>query len=84
MNKLGFRPLPSDDAAFIRGNSLIDGIVLTLNVDDLTIFGTNIKEIEQLKSDLRSEFELNDIGEIAYYLGLKVTRDRAARTLTLL
>ena len=83
LKKLGFRPLPSDDAVFIRGKSLTDSIVITLYVDDLTIFGKDINKINQLKQDLRIEFELNDLGDIAYYLGLKVRRNRAARTITL-
>ena len=52
-------------------------------MDDLTIFGKDINKINQLKQDLRTEFELNDLGDIAYYLGLKVRRNRAARTITL-
>ena len=39
--------------------------------------------IIQIKTDLRKEFDITELGEIKYMLGLEVIRDRAACTITL-
>ena len=41
------------------------------------------EEIEKLKSELRSEFEMKDLGFASKILGMHVKRDRAAKTLFL-
>ena len=39
--------------------------------------------LSQLKKDLTDRFEMTDLGEAHYILGLQLTRDRANRTLFL-
>ena len=52
-------------------------------VDDLIILGKGMDGIKQLKKDLNAEFEMKDMGELRYFLGIKVTRDREERQLTI-
>jgi hypothetical protein len=49
-------------------------------VDDLVIVGPNVGF---LKTTIKSRFEMDDLGECKWVLGMRVTRDRANRTLTL-
>ena len=60
-----------------------DGIYLLLYVDDMLIACKHIEEIEKLKSELRSEFEMKDLCSASKILGMQVKRDRAANTLFL-
>ena len=66
------KPLPSGD-----------GIYLLLYVDDMLIACKHKEEIEKLKSELKSEFEMKDLGSASKILGMQVKRDRAAKTLFL-
>ena len=43
----------------------------------------NTSRISKFKSDLSSHFEISDLGELAWILGIQVKRDRISRTITL-
>ena len=43
-------------------------------VDDIIITGDNDKEIEMLKRQLTREFEVKDLGQLRYFLGIEVSR----------
>jgi hypothetical protein len=42
----------------------------------LLIFSKEIKEIERVKKFLSQEFEMKDLGELTYFFGIQVMRDR--------
>ncbi|MCO5587769.1 hypothetical protein L7F22_041721 [Adiantum nelumboides] len=50
------------------------GLLITIYVDDLIIVGDNETEIEHDKGLLKKEFEMKDLGELCYFLGLEVIR----------
>ena len=51
------------------------GIVLiTIYVDDLIVVGDSEAEIEHVKGLLKQEFEMKDLGELRYFLGIEVIR----------
>ncbi|KAH9751577.1 hypothetical protein KPL71_014347 [Citrus sinensis] len=60
-----------------------DGIYLLLYVDDMLIACKHIEEIEKLKTELRAEFEMKDLGSASKILRMQVKMDRAAKTLFL-
>ena len=49
--------------------------ILIVYVDDIILIGDNIGEVERLKV-LATKFEVKDMGQIWYFLGMKVTRSR--------
>jgi Reverse transcriptase (RNA-dependent DNA polymerase) len=49
-------------------------VIITVWVDDLLIFGTSNKIIEQTKSDLRTQWEVTDLGEPTKIVGIEITR----------
>lgn len=51
-----------------------DLLILCLYVDDLLITGSNKDEIDDLKVKLKTEFEMMDLGELTYFLGLEFVR----------
>jgi len=54
-----------------------------LYVDDITILGSSLSKINDLKASLSDRYEMTDLGEIESYLGVTITRDRASRTMTI-
>ncbi|KAL0411651.1 UNVERIFIED_CONTAM: Retrovirus-related Pol polyprotein from transposon TNT 1-94 [Sesamum latifolium] len=68
-----------------KENLLQDGsfIYLLLYVDDMLIASKSRIEIEKLKTQLKREFEMKDLGEAKKILGMEITRDRGLRRLCL-
>ena len=80
--RMDFSPLDSDHCVYVRHQA--DGVMyIVLYVDDLLLIGSSLAEMKQLKGDLSSRFEMTDLGEAQYILGLQLSRDRRLRTLSL-
>ena len=43
-----------------------------LYVDDLVIAGANLGEIRHVKSQLAASFDMKDLGDLHYFLGIEV------------
>ncbi|CAI7877174.1 unnamed protein product [Closterium sp. NIES-53] len=54
-----------------------------LYVDDLVFATADRAALAEVKSELQKRHTCTDLGELQRYLGLQITRDRAARTITL-
>ena len=52
-------------------------------MDDILIAGDQLEAIIEIKQWLKSRFEMKDMGEAEYVLGIEITRDRPNRLLTL-
>ena len=57
--------------------------ILSLYVDDILIARNDKKLIDVTKKWLSSNFEMKDMGEASYVLGVKILRDRLKRLLGL-
>ena len=54
-----------------RGN---DTYIALVYVDDIIITGPEIAQIESIKSEIASHFEIEDLGELSYLLGMRIDR----------
>jgi hypothetical protein len=52
-------------------------------VDDLIILASNLSILKWLKSRLENEFEMSDLGELHYCLGVESERECANHTITM-
>ena len=52
-----------------------EGVILCLYVDDILIFGTNLKVIEEVKNFLSHKFEMKDLGVADVILKIKLPRN---------
>lgn len=70
---LGFVASHSDTSLFVRnfGDNLT---YLLLYVDDIIVTGNQPSYIQQLITQLRSRFDMADLGPLRYFLGLEITR----------
>jgi len=67
----GWRCSNYDPSVFIHKESQL---YMTVYVDDMNIFGLNQHAINETKEMLKGEFEMSDLGEVAYYLGIQIER----------
>ncbi|GBE88168.1 Retrovirus-related Pol polyprotein from transposon TNT 1-94 [Sparassis crispa] len=79
---LGFTRCHSDHSVFYKND---DGILLiiAIYVDDMLILSDNLTAVTTLKEDLKSRFEMTDLGEARWLLSMEITRDRPRRVLEL-
>jgi len=47
-----------------------------VNVDDIVIVGDNYDQINHLKNVPAKEFEVKDLGQLKYFLGVEITRTK--------
>ena len=78
----GFAPIDADPCvyAYKRGSVVL---IISLYVDDLLLASDSLDELNKVKAELQTCFDMEDMGEASFALGIKITRDRAARTLTI-
>ena len=55
--------------------------MISLYINDLLILTPTVVLIEQLKEQLSTRFRIKDLGEISYYLNIKIKRNRYNRTI---
>jgi Reverse transcriptase (RNA-dependent DNA polymerase) len=80
--KQKFNRLHSDHSVYIhRTNTSLT--IIGIHVDDTIILSNSLKELMEIKTALSSAFEMTDCGELHYYLGIQVRRDRKNRQITL-
>ena len=79
---MGFEESLSDPGLFVRRDA--EGVVyLLMHVDDLLVAAATLQRVAAVKAELRTAFNISDLGEAAYYLGMRITRDRVAGTISL-
>jgi hypothetical protein len=70
----GFAVNEADKCVYYRHGGG-EGVILCLYVDDILIFGTNLKVIEEVKAFLSHCFEMKDLGVADVILNIKLLRD---------
>ena len=78
----GFTMIDEDNCVYTK-RSKGKFIIMSLYVDDILIAGNDKDFVMDVKAWLSSSFEMKDMGEAAYILGVKISRDRSKRLLSL-
>ena len=78
LSELGYSLITSDQSIFINKSS---SIIVTSHIDNLLIFRLDIQAINALREALGKKVKISDLGDISYYLGIKITRNRASKSL---
>jgi transposase InsO family protein len=77
LGSMGYQRTEADHAVFTRTrNSALS--IIALYVDDITMASKDMETIDQDKASLRESYEMTDLGDISWILGMHVTRDRDA------
>ncbi|CAI7807673.1 unnamed protein product [Closterium sp. NIES-53] len=80
---LGNAPSTLDPSLFLRTDTTLPPFYVLVYVDDLVFATTDTEALAHVKSELQKRHTCTGLGELTSYLGLKITRDRAQRTITL-
>jgi hypothetical protein len=78
--QLGLKAIQADHSVFTNQDR---SIIIALWVDDIVILARTVGEIQPLKTALSEAFEVKDLGEVKYLLGMQITRDRARRAISI-
>ncbi|CAI7909456.1 unnamed protein product [Closterium sp. NIES-54] len=80
---LGFAPSTADPSQFLRTDATLPPFYVLVYVDNLVFATADTEALAHVKSELQKRHMCTDLGELTSYLGLRITRDRAQRTITL-
>jgi len=71
---MGYKQCNKDYTIFYRhsGRKIL---VLAVYVDDIIITSDDEREIIRLKENLSKEFEVKDLGQLRYFLGIEIARN---------
>jgi len=58
-------------------------VFLVLYVDDILLIGNDVGVLSTVKVWLANTFDMKDLGEASYILGIKLLRDRKNKTIGL-
>ena len=58
-------------------------VFLVLCVDDILLIGNNEETLLNVKKWLAEQFQMKDLGEASYILGIQIIRDRKNKLLAL-
>ena len=84
VSKQRFTRLNADHGTYIRRDEASQSIaIIAIYVDDLLILTSNLSQMDKLKSELKKAFEMTDCGEVHHFLGIRITRDRSKRHISL-
>ncbi|CAI7915293.1 unnamed protein product [Closterium sp. NIES-54] len=80
---LGFSPSTADPSLFLRTDTTLPLFYVLVYIDNLVFATADTEALAHVKSELQKRHTCTDLGELTSYLGLRITRDRAQRTITL-
>jgi hypothetical protein len=80
--RIGFTRSNSNPAVFYNQSQNNLAIIATA-VDDLTITASNDELLNKTKNNIKTEFNMKDIGELYWLLNIKIKRDRKNKTISL-
>ena len=72
--QLGFSQSKQDYSLFVKKDKNGDFTAVVAYVDDLLLTGNLLSNIKIVKESLHEAFTIKDLGELAYFLGIEVSR----------
>ena len=78
----GFKKSSDEPCVYkrIQGTKVV---FLVLYVDDILLIGNDIEVLSSVKGRLQKQFDMKDLGEANYILGIKLLRDQKDKVLAL-
>ncbi|MCO5561576.1 hypothetical protein L7F22_015196 [Adiantum nelumboides] len=65
----------ADHSLYVQKTEAGIVIIITIHVDDLIIGGDALKDVEHVKALLCKQFDMKDLGELCYFLGIEMIRN---------
>jgi ribonuclease HI len=80
MTSQGFHGADADPCIYVRINDN-EYTIMAVYVDDIITVSKDMKTIDDIKIELKKVFEIKDLGDMQYCLGIEVKRDRSQKTI---
>jgi hypothetical protein len=80
LEECGLTSIPADQSVFANADRTV---VVALYVDDFILIAPTGGHIRSIKQGLASRFEMKDLGEAQYILGIRISRDRRNRSISI-
>ena len=78
LKKIGFVQATSDPCLYIASEGEL--FLIAVYVDDIVIAGSSDVRMKEVKQALSQKFQVKDLGELHYFLGVKVIQNQKNRT----
>ena len=82
LNKMNFVQTEGDPCLYVSRDD-DETVIIAVYVDDILIAAKTDKKIAEVKTAIANRFEAKDMGELHYFLGVKVIQDLKAGTIWL-
>ncbi|XP_071704142.1 uncharacterized protein [Rutidosis leptorrhynchoides] len=69
-----FKRSPNESTLYVKQLNSQEVLIISLYVDDLLVIGSNDNLVEEFKKQMKSEFEMSDLGLMHYFLGMKINQ----------
>lgn len=79
-HKHGYHSFLSDACIFRNKET---GVIIVIYVDDVLVIARLVKSVHEAAELIGATFQMRALGEVHYYLGMRIIRDRAKRQLVL-
>jgi len=83
LERMGAVPAKVDPCLYECCHPVHGRVFILVYVDDLIVAGEMLDGVKDVKRFVSAKFEVRDMGEVKEFSGMKVMRNRAAKTLTL-
>ena len=74
LKSMGFVQTPSDPCIYVSDDDS-NPFVIAVYVDDIVLAGPSDEKIAEVKQSISERFELKDMGELKYFLGMQVIQE---------
>ena len=83
----GYKKSTADPCVYIKTVTSQDGtvhfVMIAIYVDDMLFFSNNTDMLEKEKNAIAKEFQVEDLGELHYVVGMSIVRNREKRTMSI-
>uniref|UniRef100_A0A1X7STY0 Reverse transcriptase Ty1/copia-type domain-containing protein n=1 Tax=Amphimedon queenslandica TaxID=400682 RepID=A0A1X7STY0_AMPQE len=79
LKSMGFAQTKGDPCLYVSTDG--DPVIIAVYVDDILIAAVTDEKISEVKAAIAERFDVKDMGELSYFLGIKVVQDPTANTI---
>lgn len=72
LTKLDFNKCTLENEVYVKESNEQNQVIMCLYVDDLLVIGSNEDELTKFKASMVNKFEMPDLGNLAYFLGMEI------------
>ena len=83
VTKMGFSWSGVNHSVFFWKLRSGEHVIVAVATDDMAVTGNSISAVNHFKAEISSHYDITDLGELHWFLGFEVKRDRAARTISI-